>query len=173
VPSDAGIDFSDTAMLEYLALVEGEYVLECNRKVNFETRTGLVITALVAVCAFLLDKISLVTCFKQVLSISGIAVHALGLVGIGFYFAVVVSLFFSIKTIAVRKTMKYNLNEIDGEALYKCRDEAVTKIIAIYMLGINDQSKLNEHRAITFTCSLWSFFVAFVCAIIYISASYT
>lgn len=58
------IPIDNTTILDCLDIMKHEYEIERNKRQSFETRSGLVITILAALCIFIFDRVSISDIFN-------------------------------------------------------------------------------------------------------------
>lgn len=147
-------DVDQTAMCEYLELVQSEYSIERGKKDSFENRAGIIMALVGALLVFMLDKIP----FNDVLTLCKKPLTFVVLLKIIFGFAsyitLVVALFFSFLTIATRKQENYPVETINLSYLAESRKDAIARITLKYRDIITSHREYNEKRAHKFKLSL-------------------
>lgn len=126
------IPYETFPVSDYLDVLKTEYERDLTKWQSWQSRAGMIITVLSAICVFVLEKVKIADireCIGQPFTsslllkfISGILVY----IGFG------VSFFYCIKTIAVKNHGVYNTDLIDESKLGKPRIQACIEIINDY-----------------------------------------
>lgn len=159
----------DTAIVEYLDIVEREYEIERAKKQSFENRAGLVMALAGAICIFLFEKVQLTDIF--LLMIEGLTFLKLVkiIMGLGVYCWFIFTMVMIIKTINIKKHRNFEVKNIDETLLGESRIVALCKIIFTYRDIILQHRKMNKKRAKVFRYSLYGISGTLFCVIFYIA----
>lgn len=163
------IDVDETAIMEYLEIVQREYEIERNKKQSFENRVEIVMALMGAICIFLFEKVKLC----DIISIMNIPLTFMQLVkiisGLAVYVGFLVTMITLIMTIAVKQHNNFEIKSIDETLLGEKRLIALCKIIFTYRDIIIQHRDLNEKRANAFKISLYGACATIVAIIIYVN----
>lgn len=165
------ISTENTAIVEYLDVVKTEYQIERDKKQNFDTRAGLIITLLGAICIFLFEKINLKDIFSPILTQTPLTFILLLkiLSGLIVYFGFGYTVLMTIKTINIKSQHNFEVKNINESLLVEQRLVGLCKIISTYRDIILQHRELNEKRAKAFKNSIYGISVTLFSIIIYIS----
>lgn len=163
--SDPNID--DTAMVEYLELVQTEYQIERGKKDSFENRAGIIMAFVGALLVFVMDKVPLNDILALCKSPLTFVILVKIIMGIASYATLIFSLFFSFFTITTRKQENYPISEINLSYLAESRRDAIARITLKYKDIIINHRNHNEKRAYRFKISLVLSVVSICCFMIY------
>lgn len=163
------VDISNTAFLEYLDIVQREYENERTKKQSFETRAGLILALLGALCSFLFGQVPLTDIFSLMTSAMTFLIFAKIASGLLVYGGCIFTMLMIIRTITVQKHDNFEVQSIDYTLLAEPRHKALGRIIFTYRDIIVQHRKRNELRAKDFRKSLYGVSVILIAAIVYMS----
>lgn len=165
--SSSGPNIDDTAMVEYLELVQTEYQIERGKKDSFENRAGIIMAFVGALLVFVMDKVPLNDILALCKSPLTFVILVKIIMGIASYATLIFSLFFSFFTITTRKQENYPISEINLSYLAESRRDAIARITLKYKDIIINHRNHNEKRAYRFKISLVLSVVSICCFMIY------
>lgn len=160
-------DVDQTAMCEYLELVQSEYSIERGKKESFENRAGIIMALIGALLVFILDKLPVTDVIKLCKDPLTFVVLIKIILGFSAYITLIVALLFSFLTITTSKQENYPIDSINLSHLAETRRNALARITLKYKDIIVDHRKHNEKRAHKFTTSLVLSIISICCFIIY------
>lgn len=163
------VDVNSIAIIEYLNTIESEYQIERNKKNSFETRAGLILALLSAICSFLFKEIKLKDVFMLIPTPLSFISFIKIISGLGVYIGFFYTLIMTIKTIMVHKQPNFEVKNIDEELLMEPRLPALCKLIFTYRDIIIQHRIFNEQRAKNFEHSLYAIAVTLVFIIVYVT----
>ena len=169
VKGEAGIDIDNTAIKEYFEIVNSEYQNERNKKQSFETRAGLLLTLLSAICIFYFQSITIkdvVLLFDQTLTFA-LLIKIIS--GIMIYVFFVLTFIAIIKTIATKRHSNFDVTNINEALLAEKRVDAMARLIFTYSTIIKQHREINESRAKWYKIALYCTFGLLVATIAYMS----
>jgi len=165
----AEINISDTAINEYFNVVTTEYQIERSKKLSFETRSGLLLTLLSAICIFYFQSFKftdiIALCSKPLTFLLFIKIIS----GILIYLSFIFTFISIIKTLAAKKHDNFEVKGINERLLIEDRKNAMARLIFTYRDIIIQHRLSNEKRAIWYKSSLYSTFILLISTIIYLS----
>lgn len=165
----AGVEVDNTAIKEYFEIVNTEYQNERNKKQSFESRAGLLLTLLSAICIFYFQSIKIkdiVLLFDQTLTF---ALLLKILSGIMIYLLFVLTFIAIINTITTKRHSNFDVKNINEGLLVEKRIDALTRLIFTYRDIIQQHREINESRAKWYKMALCCTFGLLISTIIYIS----
>lgn len=163
------VPVGDTSLLDSLEVLKQEYQAERNKRQSFETRAGLIITVLAALCAFV---------FKQI-KITGILALAQApmtffallkiLAGVFAYISFIGTLWCVFKTIRVRDTLVISTELFDSHFLGQPRLTGVWDLVDEYIKFVDQHREMNDNRATALQHSFYWICGTIVSVMIYIN----
>lgn len=163
------VNVADTAIEEYFDIIKSEYETERNKKQSFESRAGLIMALLGAICIFLFEKVQL----KDIFSLMAVPLtfldFAIILSGLGVYVCFLFTMLMIIKTITIKQHDNFEVRSIDEALLGEHRLIALCKIIFTYRDIIIQHRTLNELRAKDFRKSLYGISATLIFVIVFIT----
>lgn len=165
----AGVEVDNTAIKEYFEIVNTEYQNERNKKQSFESRAGLLLTLLSAICIFYFQSIKIkdiVLLFDQTLTF---ALLLKILSGIMIYLLFVLTFIAIINTITTKRHSNFDVKNINEGLLVEKRIDALARLILTYRDIIQQHREINESRAKWYKMALCCTFGLLISTIIYIS----
>lgn len=160
-------DVDQTAMCEYLNLVQSEYSIERGKKESFENRAGIIMALIGALLVFTLDKLPLNDVVKLCKDPLTFVVLTKIILGFSSYITLFASLLFSFLTITTSKQENYPVNCINLSYLAEQKKDAIARITITYKDIIIAHRKHNEKRASKFKFSLILSIISICCFIAY------
>ncbi len=158
-------DVDQTAMCEYLEMIQSEYSIERGKKESFENRAGIIMALIGALLVFILDKLPVTDVIKLCRDPLTFVVLMKIIVGFSAYIALILALFFLFLTITTSKQENYPIEQISFAYLAEVRKEAIARIIINYRDIIVKHREHNEKRAFKYKTSLVLSFVSIGCFI--------
>lgn len=165
----SSFQLEDTAIPEYLEIMKNEYEIERNKKQSFESRSGLLLTLLSAICIFYFQNIKIadiINLFSQALTF--ILLLKI-IVGCLVYFSFFFTFLAIIKTLRSKKHFNFEIKNINESLLAESRKDALARLIFTYRNIIVQHRSLNETRSNWYLASLYSTFVLLVSTLLYTS----
>lgn len=163
------VDVADTAIEEYFDIIKSEYETERNKKQSFESRAGLIMALLGAICIFLFEKVQLKDIFSLMTVPLTFLDFAIILSGLGVYVCFLFTMLMIIKTITIKQHDNFEVKSIDEVLLSEHRLTALCKIIFTYRDIIIQHRTLNELRAKDFRKSLYGISATLIFVIVFIT----
>lgn len=163
------IPIDNTTILDCLDIMKHEYEIERNKRQSFETRSGLVITILAALCIFIFDRVSISDIFELMTGPCTFIVFIKILSGVAIYISFVLSLYFVIKTINVKAYKNLNVSAINECFMGKPRIEGALKLVHAYRDIIMQHRNINQTSANNLKASIYWVAVAVSTIIIYVN----
>lgn len=163
------VDVDDTAIKEYFEIVNIEYQNERNKKQSFESRAGLLLTLLSAICIFYFQSIKIkdvVLLFNQTLTFA-LLIKIIS--GIMIYVLFVLTFIAIIKTIATKRHNNFDVNNINEALLAEKKMDALARLIFTYCTIIKQHREINESRAKWYKIALCCTFGLLIATIIFTS----
>lgn len=154
-------------ILDCLEIVQNEYNIERNKRQSFETRAGIIITLLAAICVFMFERINLVKILNQFEEPVTIHLLITDLAAIGVYICFGLTLYYAIKTIGVKEYHNFNVSAIDESFMGKPRLEGCIAIIKNYRDIIVQHRQVNANSAKSLSKAFKCMIGIIVCLIIY------
>lgn len=162
-------NISDTAINEYFSVVTSEYQIERSKKQSFETRSGLLLTLLSAICIFYFQSIK----FTDIISLCNKPLTFLLFIkiisGILIYLSFIFTFISIIKTLTAKKHDNFEVKGINERLLIEDRKNAMARLIFTYRDIIIQHRLSNKKRAIWYKSSLYSTFILLISTIIYLA----
>ena len=154
-------------LLDCLEILQNEYNVERNKRQSFETRAGIIITLLAAICVFMFERINLIKILSQFEK--PITMHLLvtDLSAIGVYMCFGLTLYYAIKTIEVKEYHNFNVSAINESFIGKPRLEGCILIIKNYRNIIIQHRQVNANSAKTLSRAFKCMIGIIICLIIY------
>lgn len=165
----AEFDISNTAINEYFSVVTNEYQIERSKKQSFETRAGLLLTLLSAICIFYFQSIRLsdiISLMNEPLTFLILTKISSGLI---IYFSFIFTFISIIKTLSAKRHNNFEIKNINENLLSENRTDAMARLIFTYRDIIIQHRISNEKRAKWYRTSLYCTFLLLISTIIYIS----
>lgn len=164
------VKIENTCIKEYLEIVKEEYQIERGKRQSFESRAGIIITILTALCIFMFDKI-------QISNIIGLMVQEQCsffdflqiITGVVAYVGFIVALLYALKTITIRKYSNFNVAAIKEEKMAKPVIEGCIELVNSYKNIIIAHREENEKSAKYLKKAYISIFVSIIAIIIYVN----
>ena len=123
---------NDNSIIEYLDVLKIEYERDLSKRQSWQSRAGIILTVLSAICVFVLDKVN----FSEVIKLFSAQLTFLVLIkilsGICVYIFFILSLIFSIKTIGVTPLAVFDTETITDFDLGKVNIEGAINIVHGY-----------------------------------------
>lgn len=163
------VNVADTAIEEYFDIIKSEYETERNKKQSFESRAGLIMALLGAICIFLFEKVQLKDIFSLMTVPLTFLDFAIILSGLGVYVCFLFTMLMIIKTITIKQHDNFEVRSIDEALLREHRLTALCKIIFTYRDIIIQHRTLNELRAKDFRKSLYGISATLIFVIVFIT----
>lgn len=164
------IKIEQTCIKEYLEIVKEEYQIERGKRQSFESRAGIIITILTALCAFVFEKIKIKNIIELMMQKQCSFLNLLQIItGIVAYGAFMIALLYALKTINVRKYSNFNVAAIKEERIAKPVIAGCIELINNYKTIILDHRKENEKKAKYLKKAYISIFVSIIAIIIYVN----
>ena len=153
----------------YFRLIKNEYRLEMDRKHSIETRGNIVITLILALTAFIFQKVEV----AYILILLPLPLTFLLLVKIitGFliYFSLICSSVFGFKTIFTALYATFELSAISEQSLGNRKNKELVNIITTYRDIISENRKINDKKAKTFEYSIIFIIICLVSTFIFLN----
>ena len=163
------IRVEDTAIVEYVDIMKKEYEIERNKKQSFESRIGVIITLLGAICIFLFEKVRL----KDVVTFMSLPLSFVDLLKIVSamcaYVSFILAMVMAAKTIGIKQHPNFEVKSIDETLLSEQRMVSLCKVIFTYRDIIVQHRDLNEKRARDFKISLYSILTTLISLATYVT----
>lgn len=163
------IPIDNTTILDCLDIMKHEYEIERNKRQSFETRSGLVITILAALCIFIFDRVSISDIFELMKGPCTFIVLIKILSGVAIYISFILSLYFVIKTINVKTYKNLNVSAIDECFMGKPRIEGALELVQAYRDIITQHRNINQTSANDLKASIYCVAAAVSTIIIYVN----
>lgn len=166
---DTEINIDILAAQEYLDVIKNEYSFERNKKQSFETRAGLIITILGALCVFLFDKVQ----FKDIVYLIGKPLYISSffkiLSGVFVYIGAAYTVAMLIKTVSIQRYKNYDIEAIEDKELVEDRLRGILKITVTYKDIIKQHRKINDSKAKSLDNAFRGLLVTLVSIVLYIN----
>ena len=153
-----------------MEIVTEEYQIERAKRQSFESRVGIIITILTALCVFVFDKIQIKDIVKLMIqdqcSFFNLIQIIMGGVAYGGF---IIALLYALKIINVRKYSNFNVAAIKEGKMGKPVIEGCIELVNSYKKIILDHREENENKAKYLKRAYISIFVAIIAIIIYVN----
>lgn len=164
------VKIENTCIKEYLEIMKEEYQIERSKRQSFESRAGIIITILTALCVFVFNKIRI----KDIIMLMGknqcSFLELIQIVtGITSYAGFIIALFYVLKTINVRNYKNFNVVAVNEGLMGKPVIEGCIKLVKTYKEIIIDHREENEKKAQYLKRAYTSIFVTIVSIIVYVN----
>lgn len=143
----------DLTLIDCLDIVKNEYSIERAKRQSFETRAGIIITLLAAICVFMFEQISLVDALKRFGEPLTMHLAITILSAIGVYLCFGLTLYYAIKTISVKEYKNFDVSAVNESLMGKPRLEGCIEITKGYRDIITQHRKVNSDSAQTLSKS--------------------
>lgn len=153
----------------YFELVQNEYQNERNRKQSLETRSGIVLTIIVAMVAIILDKIPFRGILEGMTELLSFIVLLKIVSGLLIYIFLIASVFYSFKTLTTTTYVAFNIANISNKKLGNIKNFELLSIITTYRDIIKKHREINEKKAKAFTLAIEQLIFCALCVVIYIN----
>lgn len=160
----------DTTVFDCLEIVQKEYEIERAKRQSFETRAGIIITLLAAICVFMFEQINLIeiVCSFELPLTLHILLYDLSAAGV--YVCFGFALYYAIKTIDVKVYNNFNVSAINEGFMGKPRLEGCIEITKSYRDIVIQHRQVNADSAKSLSNSFKCVIGVIVFLIIYINA---
>ena len=151
----------------YFEISQNEYNRERDRKQSLETRSGIVITVITALFAYLIKKVNIQDLFSDInkpLTLFRLFQIALG---IGTYLSLIVGVWYSYKTIRTAQYDYFDVSVMTPEVLGHQKNKEMMDIIKAYKNIIINHRTNNETKANCLEKSIISVITCVALAFIY------
>lgn len=164
------IRIENTCIKEYLEIVKEEYQIERAKRQSFESRVGIIITILTALCVFVFDKIQIKDIVKLMIQDQCSFFNLIQIITGGVaYGGFIIALLYALKIINVRKYSNFNVAAIKEGKMGKPVIEGCIELVNSYKKIILDHREENENKAKYLKRAYISIFVAIIAIIIYVN----
>ena len=164
------IKIENTCIKEYLEIVKEEYQIERAKRQSFESRVGIIITILTALCVFVFDKIQIKDIVKLMIQDQCSFFNLIQIITGGVaYGGFIIALLCALKIINVRKYSNFNVAAIKEGKMGKPVIEGCIELVNSYKKIILDHREENENKAKYMKRAYISIFVAIIAIIIYVN----
>lgn len=164
------VKIENTCIREYLEIVKEEYQIERGKRQSFESRAGIIITILTALCIFMFDKIQMSNIIGLMAQEQCSFFDFLQIItGVVAYGGFMVALLYALKTITIRKYSNFNVAAIREERMAKPVIEGCIELVNSYKSIIINHRDENEKSAKYLKKSYISIFVSIIAIIIYVN----
>lgn len=159
----------NTCILDCLEVVQNEYDIERNKRQSFETRSGIVVTILAALCIFVFEKVNIPEILTLLTEPCTFLLALKILSGVAVYLGFIVSLVFAIKTVNVKEFDNFDVTQIKESLMGTPRIEGVIRLTMAYREIIIQHRNVNKKNADSLKRALIWVFVTFTSLVIYIN----
>lgn len=163
------IPIDETSALDCLDVMKQEYERERSKRQSFETRAGLIITILAALCIFIFDRVNISDMLHLMTAPCSFFVFAKILSGWTVYASFVLSLYFVVKTVKVKEYSNLNILAINEYFMGKPRIQGVIELTNAYRKITTQHRSVNSINAQSLQRSIFWMSIAILAIIIYIN----
>lgn len=164
-----GIPIDETSALDCLDVIKQEYERERNKRQSFETRAGLIITILAALCIFIFDRVNISDIIHLMTGPCSFLVFARILSGWTIYISFILSLYFVVKTVKVKEYCNLDVLAINEYFMGKPRIQGVIELTNAYRKITTQHRSVNNINAQSLQRSIFWVSIAILAIIIYIN----
>lgn len=163
------IPIDETSALDCLDVMKQEYERERNKRQSFETRAGLIITILAALCIFIFDRVNISDIIHLMTAPCSFLVFARILSGWTIYISFILSLYFVVKTVKVKEYCNLDVLAINEYFMGKPRIQGVIELTNAYRKITAQHRSVNNINAQSLQRSIFWVSIAILAIIIYIN----
>ena len=159
----------DVPINEYYQLILNEYNNERDRKQSIETRSGIILTLIVAFFAFVFEKVKLLSFFSLFNQPLTFKILVIIISGLFFYIAFFIAILFSLFSIKTKTYAFYDVSKITSATLMSSKIPTLGQIILDFVEAIKNNRKVNDKKAKYFNLAVISLVVCIACLCIYVN----
>lgn len=163
------IPIDKTSALDCLDVMKQEYERERSKRQSFETRAGLIITILAALCIFIFDRVNISDIIHLMTAPCSFFVFVKILSGWTIYISFILSLYFVVKTVKVKKYSNLDIIAINEYFMGKPRIHGVIELANAYRKITTQHRSVNSINAQSLQRSIFWVSIAIFAIIIYIN----
>lgn len=163
------IPIDETSALDCLDVVKQEYERELSKRQSFETRAGLIITILAALCIFIFDRVNISDIIYLMTAPCSFLIFARILSGGTIYISFILSLYFVVKTVKVKEYCNLDVLAINEYFMGKPRIQGVIELTNAYRKITTQHRSVNNINAQSLQRSFFWVSIAILAIIIYIN----
>lgn len=163
------IPIDKTSALDCLDVMKQEYERERSKRQSFETRAGLIITILAALCIFIFDRVNISDIIHLMTAPCSFFVFVKILSGWTIYISFILSLYFVVKTVKVKKYSNLDILAINEYFMGKPRIHGVIELANAYRKITTQHRSVNSINAQSLQRSIFWVSIAILAIIIYIN----
>lgn len=163
------IPIDETSALDCLDVMKQEYERERSKRQSFETRAGLIITILAALCIFIFDRVNISYIIHLMTAPCSFLIFARILSGGTIYISFILSLHFVVKTVKVKEYCNLDVLAINEYFMGKPRIQGVIELTNAYRKITAQHRSVNNINAQFLQRSIFWVSIAILAIIIYIN----
>lgn len=163
------IPIDETSALDCLDVMKQEYERERSKRQSFETRAGLIITILAALCIFIFDRVNISDIIHLMTVPCSFLIFARILSGGTIYISFILSLYFVVKTVKVKEYCDLDVLAINEYFMGRPRIQGVIELTNAYRKITAQHRSVNNINAQSLQRSIFWVSIAILAIIIYIN----